>query len=130
MKVRTVFLMSQGWTLLVRDEEDGLWRSPQGGTMRAAEAEESAMLIAATGLAYLLRHLPEPGDTKAGAAAGMIQSCLARLVLQEVSVMAQDAEVARGFFEAVRSTMTDERKAMLRGALRELLADPGTGPSR
>lgn len=104
MKPRSVFLASQGWTCLVREDEDGLWRSPGGGVVRAAEAEDHAMTLMTRGLAYWFARCEE----QAGAnktAVSLIKSAVARMVLEELHTMWQDPAFQQQAASAIAEAM-------------------------
>jgi len=128
MNVRSVFLMSQGWTLLVRDEEDGLWRSPQGGIMRAKEAEESTMRIMTTGMAYWFKHCRDTKGGKMEAGVNIIRACVAEMVMHELRAMASAPDYEAKFAAFVASNLTEDKMLMVRDVLRMVLAmpDPAT----
>lgn len=120
MNPRTPFLISQGWTLLVRDDEGGLWRSPLGSVLRAKEAEEVALGAMTVGIAYWLIRLDEAsGTTKA--AADLIKAKVAQIVFSEIGVMWADPGFQRRLMETL---CQPESLGPLREFLQAVLAMP------
>ena len=120
MNQRTVFLLSQGWTLLVRDDEDGLWRAPQGGIVRAKEAEETALHAMTVGFAFWLKSL-DNAEGIAKTVASLIRAQLAAMMIAEVGEMWADPK----FQQQIAGVLCrPESLGPLRDFLRIVLAMP------